>query len=98
MLRGRIRALGEHSSGSAQVTLLTQSARLSADHATIARMVNDDPLGVLEVTGFRMVWLDDLDGDVFVIEECRVVLADRRLTEREVADALWDSLVEQLVS
>ena len=58
------------------------------------RMVNDDPLEVASALGLRVVWVDGIGGDVLLIEEHGIALADANLTRRQVADLLWESAVE----
>lgn len=55
-----------------------------------------DPLGIIDGTGWQVVWLHHI-GDVWVIDECKVILADATLTRRAVADALWLESCEQWV-
>lgn len=57
-----------------------------------------NPLGVFERAGYRMVWVEDFDDGLWVVEEAKVVLADRSLPVRAVADALWLEFVERLSS
>lgn len=59
-------------------------------------VLGHDPLGVLQDTGYRVAWLDNFRGGVWVIEECKVILADSSLTRQCVADALWNECCEQL--
>lgn len=60
--------------------------------------LKDDPLEVLGVIGWQMVWLPNVQDDVWVIDEARVVIADVSLSPRCVADVLWTEFCERLVS
>lgn len=51
-------------------------------------MVDGDPLSALAYTGIRVVWVDALDGDVLLIEEHGIALADAGLTRADVASVL----------
>ena len=55
-----------------------------------------DPLGIWLSIGYRVAWLDDFDGAVWVVDGSRVLIADSALSRQTVSDALWSELHEQL--
>lgn len=61
-------------------------------------MVADDPLQLLAAMNLRLVWISDLGGDVLLLEEHGLALADVTLSHRQVADLLWESVCERWVS
>lgn len=57
-----------------------------------------DPLGVLTEIGYRVVWVPDFAEELWVVDECKTILADDRLSPRCVADALWSELCDRLLA
>lgn len=52
---------------------------------------NDDPLEEVTAAGYQVVWLDNLRGSVFVVDDLMVVLADSELSREQVAASVLDS-------
>lgn len=50
------------------------------------------PLSPWTESGWRVAWMDDFNNSLWIVDECRVILADSRLSQRRVADALWSEL------
>lgn len=54
-----------------------------------------DPLCALAAFDVRVVWVDDLNDEVLIIEEHRLVLADADLSRSDVAGRLIELLLDE---
>lgn len=54
-----------------------------------------DPLCALADFDVRVVWINDLDDEVLVLDEHRLVLADADLTRLDVAGRLIELLLDE---
>lgn len=54
-----------------------------------------DPLCALAAFNVRVIWVDDLDDQVLVLDEQRLVLADADLSRHDVAGRLIELLLDE---
>lgn len=59
------------------------------------RAAEQDPLSALDDFDVRVVWINDLNDEVLVIDEHRLVLADADLTRTDVAGRLIELLLDE---
>ena len=62
------------------------------DRETKARQ---DPLSALADFDVRVVWINDLEDEVLIIDEHRLVLADADLSRADVAGRLIELLLDE---
>lgn len=55
--------------------------------------VYDDPLETVQMLGWRIAWVNDMDGRVLLLDDLMLVLADPCLPREEVAERVHWTLL-----
>lgn len=53
-------------------------------------MIQHDPLQIIRDMGYRVVWMEDFDYRVFLVDGADVVLIDRLVPRQDAADCLLE--------
>lgn len=53
-------------------------------------MIQHDPLQIIRDMGYRVVWMEDFDYRVFLVDGAGVVLIDRLVPRQDAADCLLE--------